>query len=138
LASLQDALERDELPEAWVLELSSFQLEATRTLAPDAAVVLNVTQDHLDWHGSMQAYAAAKARLLEMARIAVVNRDDPLVRDMVDDLAGERVRGFGTDAPALAGGLGLLSQHRLARLAASPASDADPAAAAPARRRRAV
>lgn len=138
LASLMDALERDDLPEVWVLELSSFQLEATATLAPDAATVLNVTQDHLDWHGSMQAYAAAKARLLEMARIAVVNRDDPLVRGMVPDLAGERVRSFGTDAPALAGDLGLLSQQGLAWLAAAPEVEADPAAAAPARRRRAV
>lgn len=136
LASLQDALERDELPEAWVLELSSFQLEATRTLAPDAAVVLNVTQDHLDWHGSMQAYAAAKARLLERARIAVVNRDDPLVRDMVGDLAGERVRGFGMEAPSLAGDLGLLMQQGLAWLAAAPEAEADPAVKIPARRRR--
>src|SRR5690606_1298254 len=66
LAALQSALDAGELPEVWVLELSSFQLESTHTLAPDAAVVLNVTQDHLDWHGSMQAYAAAKARLLHM------------------------------------------------------------------------
>lgn len=138
LASLQDALERDELPEVWVLELSSFQLEATHSLAPDAATVLNVTQDHLDWHGTMQAYAAAKARLLEMARIAVVNRDDPLVRDMVRDPAGERVRGFGSDAPALAGDLGLLTQQGLAWLAAAPEAEADPAAQAPARRRRAA
>ncbi|CAM5179937.1 UDP-N-acetylmuramoylalanine--D-glutamate ligase OS=Castellaniella defragrans (strain DSM / CCUG 39792 / 65Phen) OX=1437824 GN=murD PE=3 SV=1 [Castellaniella denitrificans] len=136
LASLKDALDRDDLPEVWVLELSSFQLEATATLAPDAATVLNVTQDHLDWHGSMRAYAAAKARLLEMARIAVVNRDDPLVRDMVGDLADERVRGFGSDAPVLAGDFGLLAQQGLAWLAAVPEAEADPAA--PVRRRRAA
>src|SRR3546814_7241629 len=62
LAALSDALDADDLPAVWVLELSRFQLEGTHTLAPDAAVVLNVTQDHLEWHGSMQAYAAAKAK----------------------------------------------------------------------------
>src|SRR3546814_10706264 len=55
LAALSDALDADDLPDVWVLELSSFQLEGTHTLAPDAAVVLNVTQDHLDWHGSMRS-----------------------------------------------------------------------------------
>ncbi|MDY0308756.1 MAG: UDP-N-acetylmuramoyl-L-alanine--D-glutamate ligase [Castellaniella sp.] len=138
LASLQDALEQDGLPDVWVLELSSFQLEATSSLAPDAAVVLNVTQDHLDWHGSMRAYAAAKARLLDMARIAVVNRDDPLVRDMVPDLADGRVRGFGADAPARAGDFGLLMQQGLVWLATAPEAEADPVSLAPARRRRAA
>ena len=101
-------------------------------------MVLNVTQDHLDWHGSLRAYAAAKARLLAMARIAVVNRDDRLVRDMVQDLAGEQVRSFGADTPALAGDLGLSAQHGLARLAAAPEVLADPADQPAARRRRAV
>jgi UDP-N-acetylmuramoylalanine--D-glutamate ligase len=58
------ARERDRraaLPDVWVLELSSFQLETARTFAPDAAAMLNITQDHLDWHGSIDAYAAAKA-----------------------------------------------------------------------------
>ncbi|MCZ4329485.1 UDP-N-acetylmuramoyl-L-alanine--D-glutamate ligase [Castellaniella denitrificans] len=138
LASLKDALEQDDLPEIWVLELSSFQLESTFSLAPDAATVLNVTQDHLDWHGSMRAYAAAKARLLEMARIAVVNRDDPLVRDMVGDLDDERVRGFGADAPTLAGDFGLLTQQGLVWLATAPEVETDPVAQVPARRRRAA
>src|SRR5690606_29690768 len=85
LNALYDALASDDLPDVWVLELSSFQLETTRTLAPDAAVVLNLTQDHLDWHGSMQAYADAKARLLTLSRIAIVNRDDARVMGMVDN-----------------------------------------------------
>ena len=83
LTALMGALDADDLPQVWVLELSSFQLETTHTLMADAAVVLNVTQDHLDWHGGMDAYAAAKARLLKMARIAIVNRDDPYTVDMV-------------------------------------------------------
>ena len=65
------------MPEAWVLELSSFQLETTSSLAPDAAAVLNVTEDHLDRYDSIESYAAAKSRILEHARVQVLNRDDP-------------------------------------------------------------
>ena len=63
LESLMDAIDTDALPDVWVLELSSFQLETTHSLHLTAAVVLNVTQDHLDWHGNMKAYAQAKARI---------------------------------------------------------------------------
>ncbi|MCP6423706.1 Mur ligase family protein, partial [Klebsiella pneumoniae] len=49
------------LPEVWVLELSSFQLDGVSNFEPSAATVLNITQDHLDWHGSMAGYAGAKA-----------------------------------------------------------------------------
>ena len=61
LDMLRQRLDADDLPQLWVLELSSFQLHATRSLHPDAATVLNVTQDHLDWHGDMASYAADKA-----------------------------------------------------------------------------
>ncbi len=50
----------DDFPDVWVLELSSFQLDSVDDFEPTAATVLNVTQDHLDWHGSMEAYARAK------------------------------------------------------------------------------
>lgn len=73
------------LPEVWVLELSSFQLEYTCSLAPHAATVLNVTQDHLDWHGTMAAYAAAKARIFGPADkgcVQVLNRNDRMTMDM--------------------------------------------------------
>jgi UDP-N-acetylmuramoylalanine--D-glutamate ligase len=69
----------DSLPQAWVLELSSFQLQTTFSLAADAATILNLTQDHLDWHGSMAAYAAAKARIFAPYTVRVVNRDDAQV-----------------------------------------------------------
>lgn len=69
-------------PEVYVLELSSFQLETTRSLRPGAAAVLNVSADHLDRHGSLERYAAVKARLLRAARAPVFNRDDPIVRAM--------------------------------------------------------
>ncbi|MYN14949.1 UDP-N-acetylmuramoyl-L-alanine--D-glutamate ligase [Pusillimonas sp. TS35] len=125
LTALADALQSGALPDVWVLELSSFQLEAIHTLRPHAAVVLNVTQDHLDWHGSMQAYAAAKARLLKMAALAVVNRDDPLVAAMVDDLHGEQVRSFGLGAPEAQGDMGLEDSDGMLWLAAAEATDFD-------------
>jgi UDP-N-acetylmuramoylalanine--D-glutamate ligase len=62
LDTLPERIDAQALPEVWVLELSSFQLDAAHGFEPTAATVLNITQDHLDWHGDMAAYAAAKAR----------------------------------------------------------------------------
>ena len=76
---LREAIALEALPQAWVLELSSFQLHSTYSLQADAATVLNVTQDHLDWHGSMEAYAADKARIFGAKTIRVLNRDDARV-----------------------------------------------------------
>lgn len=135
LAALIDALDQDDLPQVWVLELSSFQLETTRTLAPDAAVVLNVTQDHLDWHGDMQAYAQAKARILKPARLAIVNRDDPLTVAMVESLQALNVRSFGRDVPALVGDMGLELGQGVAWLTACESNDFDEPAPAPRRKK---
>jgi UDP-N-acetylmuramoylalanine--D-glutamate ligase len=66
----------------YVLELSSYQLETTHSLALAAATVLNVTPDHLDRYGDLAAYAAAKARIFERCGVAVINLDDPLVAAM--------------------------------------------------------
>lgn len=135
LSALQEALDDEQLPQAWVLELSSFQLESTHSLTPDAGVVLNVTQDHLDWHGSMQAYAGAKSRLLHASRIAIINRDDPLVADMVNDERQLSVRSFGRDAPRWEGDLGLEISNDISWLSVAEASDfALPAS--PARRKK--
>jgi UDP-N-acetylmuramoylalanine--D-glutamate ligase len=72
-------------PEQWnVLELSSFQLETTRTFRAAIAVALNVTPDHLDRHHDFRTYVAAKARLFETqvaGDFAVLNADDPVCRD---------------------------------------------------------
>ena len=76
----------------YVLELSSFQLEATQSLELVAGVVLNVTADHLDRHADMGAYAAAKARILAHCGTAVVNADDPRVAAM--PAPGQRTRRF--------------------------------------------
>ncbi len=94
-----DALRaRKQQPQVWALELSSFQLETTSTLDADAAVVLNVTEDHLDrYAGSMDAYAAAKARIFQGGGIQILNRDDTRSDSM--RRAGRRQISFGLNAP---------------------------------------
>lgn len=106
LDALMKALDENALPQVWVLELSSFQLESVRSLEPTAATVLNVTEDHLDWHGTLDAYAAAKARIFSGARRVIVNRSDARVRAMVARLEALNVCSFGVDEPRLAGDLG--------------------------------
>jgi UDP-N-acetylmuramoylalanine--D-glutamate ligase len=71
------------IPDFYVLELSSFQLETTESLALRAAAVLNVSADHLDRYATVADYAAAKARIFRSCEQAVVNLDDPLVAAMV-------------------------------------------------------
>jgi UDP-N-acetylmuramoylalanine--D-glutamate ligase len=92
----------------WVLELSSFQLETTRSLEADAATVLNVTEDHLDRHGTMDNYAAAKARIFTGHGAQVLNRDD--ARSMAMALPGRRVNSFGSDAPRRDEDFGLIRE----------------------------
>ena len=78
--------ERAKLDTVIVLEVSSFQLETIQTFRPKVAVVLNVTPDHLDRHGTMEHYAALKARLVERARRAVIGQDDHCSRDVAERL----------------------------------------------------
>jgi len=122
------------LPQVWVLELSSFQLDEVQDFNPSAATVLNVTQDHLDWHGSMAAYAAAKARIFGTdampATVMVINRDDPGVEAMIPPpvtikptrrgerakLVSRRVVRFGLDAPRAPGDFGLVDEGGMAWL----------------------
>src|SRR5262245_63300484 len=68
--------------DAYVLEISSFQMETTESLAPFAATVLNVSADHLDRHGTFERYAELKAKLLTAAERGVYNADDPVVAGM--------------------------------------------------------
>ena len=84
LQTLADRLDAAEpgLPDVWVLELSSFQLDGVLGFEPTAATVLNITQDHLDWHGSIEAYAAAKARIFGNKGLMVLNREDAQVMAM--------------------------------------------------------
>jgi UDP-N-acetylmuramoylalanine--D-glutamate ligase len=83
---------QDTPADLFVLELSSFQLETTRTLKTRAATVLNVTSDHMDRYDSMLDYAQAKARVFERCDMAVINRDDALVAAMPRN--GQRVLSF--------------------------------------------
>jgi UDP-N-acetylmuramoylalanine--D-glutamate ligase len=112
----------DELPQAWVLELSSFQLHTTFSLDADAATVLNLTQDHLDWHGSMAAYAADKARIFGASTVRVLNRDDALVMGMA--APGARMNTFGTGEPDAPESFGLVTERGVLWLAnANPAEE---------------
>lgn len=97
--------------QVYVLELSSFQLETTHSLQLLAAVVLNVTEDHLDRYPDMAAYAAAKARIFRHCAVAVINRQDPWCRAMLEQRvpAPEQVRSFALDAPATPAEWGLLA-----------------------------
>ena len=106
---LRDAIANDELPQCWVLELSSFQLFTTFSLNADAATVLNITQDHLDWHGDMNAYADAKARIFGPDTVRVLNRND--ARSIKMASAKAHCVSFGTDLPAEADSLGLSTEH---------------------------
>lgn len=98
-AALDKLLDIESLPDVWVLELSSFQLQHTYTLNADAATVLNISQDHFDWHGDMNHYLAAKANIFGPNTVAVLNRDDELVFGLADDLSANRVLSFGIEAP---------------------------------------
>jgi UDP-N-acetylmuramoylalanine--D-glutamate ligase len=125
-AATSDADAPARLPEVWVLELSSFQLDEAKGFEPDAATVLNITEDHLDWHGSMAAYVAAKARVFGKAAVMVINRDDPAVEKLIPEPVAVKGRHakpiertvirFGLDAPQRPGDFGLLVDNGMAWL----------------------
>lgn len=109
LDALCGALEQDALPQVWVLELSSFQLQFAQSNAigfnPDAATVLNLSQDHLDWHVDMVEYTQAKAQVFGADTVQVLNRDDAAVNAMAKP--NSRVLSFGVSVPTAVGQYGL-------------------------------
>ena len=127
------------LPRVWVLELSSFQLDGTAATdwdrVPTAASVLNITEDHLDWHGSMAAYTQAKAAVFGTHALMLLNRDDPQVMALQPGLVtvkvGNRNRqqsarpwaSFGLDAPTRAGDWGIETLNGMAWLIRALALD---------------
>lgn len=138
LDTLSQAIDSQTLPQAWVLELSSFQLNDCTSFEPTAATILNVSQDHLDWHGSMAAYVQAKAHIFGQNGIAVLNRDDAEVMALLPTLApqsnpaykpakGENLRNwvtFGGDLPKRPGDFGLEIVNGMAWLVRAAEQDA--------------
>lgn len=107
LTELTKALAAGKLPEVWVLELSSFQLETTSSLELTAAAYLNLTEDHIDWHGSLENYAQAKGRIFLHARSRVLNRADPVSMRWAENTAGAAVRTFALTKPEKPGEWGV-------------------------------
>ena len=115
LDTLSGHIDSDTLPQVWVLELSSFQLDGVTGFEPTAATVLNLSQDHLDWHGSMAAYAAAKSRIFGDKGLMLLNREDPAVMAMLPAPVKAKLQRpvvrthvtFGGDMPQRAGDFGI-------------------------------
>jgi UDP-N-acetylmuramoylalanine--D-glutamate ligase len=121
---LDAAMKRKTPPAAWVLELSSYQLETTWSLDPHAAAMLNLSEDHLDRYAGLDEYGAAKARVFQGAGVQVLNRDDP--RSMAMALPGRKVVTFGAGgdfAPSFipAGGLAIHGAHNVSNALAAAA-----------------
>lgn len=139
LDRLAAAIDATALPDVWVLELSSFQLETARTFAPDAAAILNITQDHLDWHGSFDAYAAAKGRIFGATTTRVLNRDDAAVMKFAPAAGAAdaaRTVTFGLNEPAHEGDYGLSRDNGIAWLVEAIDRDATDEPATGRRRKR--
>jgi len=94
-----DAVDRPDAYEVLVLELSSFQLHWMRKAEFQAAAILNIADDHLDWHGSFDAYADAKFSILNRAEIAILNADDGPVVVRANRFSGRKVF-FSLNTPA--------------------------------------
>ncbi|MEK2600525.1 UDP-N-acetylmuramoyl-L-alanine--D-glutamate ligase [Burkholderia arboris] len=127
LDRLANAIDETALPDVWVLELSSFQLETARTFAPDAAAILNITQDHLDWHGSFDAYAQAKGRIFGATTTRVLNRDDSAVMKFAPAAGAAdapRTVTFGLNEPVQDGDYGLSRDNGIAWLVEAVDRDA--------------
>lgn len=107
LAELEKHHEAHTLPQVWVLELSSFQLDTTSSLHCDAAALLNITEDHIDWHGSMEKYAQAKRKIFSADTVRVLNRMDPGSMVSAEGVPASLIHTFGEDAPKVIGDFGL-------------------------------
>ncbi|MEX3592011.1 MAG: UDP-N-acetylmuramoyl-L-alanine--D-glutamate ligase [Burkholderia sp.] len=135
LDKLSNAIDAATLPDVWVLELSSFQLDSSESFAPDAATVLNITQDHLDWHGSFEAYTEAKARIFGPNTVRVLNRGDAEVMKLMPPVADNALRivTFGLDEPSREGDYGLARANGISWLVEAVDLDGNNAPVSPRR-----
>ena len=130
LDSLRESM-NTALPEVWVLELSSFQLDSAGPFEPSAATVLNITQDHLDWHGNMAAYAAAKEKIFGANSLMVLNRDDARVMAMLPEPVRAKLQKpierehvtYGAEMPQRPGDFGLETVNGMTWLVRALESD---------------
>ena len=122
LEALMEAIDSDELPEVWVVELSSFQLALAHRFTVDAACILNIAEDHLDWHASLETYAEAKHRIHAPGCVAIHNRADPRTTPRRDLPAVS----FGPDEPRSIGDLGIVEDGGIPWLAEAVAADDAP------------
>lgn len=109
MTCLDGADQLEDMPDVWVLELSSFQLVFTYSLNATAATVLNITQDHLDWHGDMAAYAQAKSKIFGEDTVCILNRDDPTVMGLLsqEQKLEKTIVTFGSNRPDEQGAFGI-------------------------------
>ena len=109
MTCLDEADQLEDMPDVWVLELSSFQLVFTYSLNATAATVLNITQDHLDWHGDMPAYAQAKSKIFGEDTVCILNRDDPTVMGLLsqEQKLEKSIVTFGSNRPDEQGAFGI-------------------------------
>ncbi|RNE49488.1 UDP-N-acetylmuramoyl-L-alanine--D-glutamate ligase [Corynebacterium alimapuense] len=121
--AVADALVDPHRVDILVAELSSFQLHWSSELTPDAGVLLNLAEDHIDWHGSFADYAAAKAKVLN-GSVAVAGIDDPHVRDIVAALDRDGLIGFSLGEPAR-GEFGVIGAQLVDYLGTEPVELAD-------------
>lgn len=124
----QQSNDTNELPATWVIEASSFQLASTTTFRADAAAIINITQDHLDWHGSFESYRSAKLRIFNRDQpsaptLAILCRDDPAsIALQSEDFPCLTV---GTDLPMRVGDYGVLQADGIDWLVIASAADND-------------
>jgi UDP-N-acetylmuramoylalanine--D-glutamate ligase len=113
LDTLSEKIKSAELPQVWVLELSSFQLNDVTDFEASTGVVLNVTQDHLDWHATIDSYSEAKSHVYGSRAMMIVNRDDEVVMGMLANAQrlnkNRKYCTFGGDQPTRLGDYGLES-----------------------------
>jgi UDP-N-acetylmuramoylalanine--D-glutamate ligase len=135
------ALDTDDMPEVWVLELSSFQLALADSFAPSASTILNISQDHLDWHTDMADYVRAKQTIYARSQWTIENRDDAATHAPVAPISTKKMSAtelaavqaqiipstsFGLSEPTNIGDFGVVQLNGLKWLVQAIAADDEP------------